>query len=365
MVRIVGSRGLRTLVLLIVVVVLVGGSFYAGRVYQNNADQSVINAFNPVQQTTGRAGAAGASFSFTRGGSANSPVNAALAVGTPPPAPTSASPATQGVGSVGATTPGGTGGSPSGNSVIGSLTSLTGSALTVQTFQGGSTSLAVTSSTHFYQVTTKTMQALATGDRVAIGLDRSDSTNSTAASITVSPAGAPFALVRASFGGGSARGNGAGGSGGGFGGGGNGGGFGSGTGGGGNGSGFGGASGSGSGFGGGNGGGNGASGSGAGAGGATGGSGAGTGFGGFRRQPPPTGTIVSVSSSAITVKTGQGAQQTYKLTSSTVVYALAPVSASALKTGTMTSVSQSTQGGKAAAVAVAQSSSGGLVTFVS
>src|SRR5437764_13936273 len=67
-------------------VVLLGGAFYGGRVYQNNIDQKIFGAYNPPQSNTG-AGASGTSFgsgSFGGGSSQNAQINAALTVGNPP-----------------------------------------------------------------------------------------------------------------------------------------------------------------------------------------------------------------------------------------------------------------------------------------
>jgi hypothetical protein len=202
-------------------VVLLGGAFYGGRVYQNNIDQKLFVAYNPPQSNTGtRAG--GTSFGsggFGGGSSQNAQINAALTVGNPPSSASSDSSATSSNTSQSAASTGQGGAVSAGTrrALSGQLLSISGGTLTVQSFLGQE-SLPMTAQTHFYQVTTAAATALAVGQRVAIAPNRNDP--STATSVTIAPAGNVFVRVR-SFSGGS----------GGFGSGGSGGGFGSGTGG--------------------------------------------------------------------------------------------------------------------------------------
>src|SRR5881227_234308 len=87
------SKVARTVVGIVAGVVLLGGAFYGGRVYQNNADQKLFVAYNPPQSNTG-AGTSGTSFGsggFGGGSSQNAQINAALAAGNPPSSASSGS----------------------------------------------------------------------------------------------------------------------------------------------------------------------------------------------------------------------------------------------------------------------------------
>jgi hypothetical protein len=305
------NRTVRWLVEMVVLICLLGAAFYGGRVYQNNADQSLFNQYNPKAQTGNAAG--GRNFSFT-GGSSTSLVSQALSVGTPPPltpvaASTAATPGT-------AASPGSSGGSPSANgaaNAIGTLQSISQTALTIQSFQGTSVTARVTTRSRFYAATSAARSTLATGQHVAIGLDFADPSSTAATSVTISPAGAPYASVRV-FGGG----------------------------------------GSGGGFGGRSGGGN------------AGGGGAGgtPGSGRFVAFTEPTGTLVKVSGTSLTLQTSAGVK-TFSLSSSTQVYQLSPLPISKMQTGVRTAVSLQGQGNAAVVVAAAQPSGSGFVTFVS
>src|SRR5947199_5470099 len=89
------SKAARTVLGTVAGVALLGGTFYGGRVYQNNIDQKLVVAYNPPQSATGArtngtafgAGGGGTSgASFTGGSSQNAQINAALTVGNPPSA---------------------------------------------------------------------------------------------------------------------------------------------------------------------------------------------------------------------------------------------------------------------------------------
>jgi hypothetical protein len=318
MARLFNNRVTRWVIAMVVLICLLGAAFYGGRVYQNSADQSLFDQYNPTPQT-GQSGT-GRSFSFT-GGSSTNLVGQALTVGTPPPlTPQASGSASTTVPPAGGTPVPGTGSSsPTGAaaSSIGTLVSLSGTALTIQTFQGTNVTARVATTSRFYLAGTAALSTLAAGQHVAIGTDRADPTSTAATSVTISPAGAPYASVRI-FAGGAAGG----------------------------------------GFGGGAGGGAGGSG-GAGGGGGTPGGGA---FGGGAAVP--TGTIVKVSSTALTLQTSTGTK-TFSLTSATPVYQLSPASAAKMKTGVRTAVSLQGQGSAAVVAAAAQPSGNGFVSFVS
>lgn len=372
------NRILTTTLAVIVALALLAGAFYVGRAYQNSIDQSLFTAYNPPQRGSGGAasgasfgGSAGgnSSFSFAGGNSQRAQINAALAVGTPPPtagvgssttqpsgqaggsgsagnaagsggqaAPggtTQAATATGGVaqGSAGGAATGGAGGSQgtasgTASAVTGQLSAISATTLTLQSFGGQAEDVAIDAGTRFYQLKTAAGSDLATGQQVTISLDPTDTSRTTASGVTIIPAGAPLVRVRA-FGGNAGGGFGGGGSG-------NGGGFGAGGNGGG---GYGG---------GGNGGGNGAG-------------GAGT---GRVRAATPSGTITAVSSSSITLKTAQGTK-TYKLGSSAAIYRVVSVASSALQTNTLTSVHEAAANGKTTADAVLQAGSpGAFASFI-
>jgi len=190
-------------------VVLLGGAFYGGRVYQNNIDQKLFGAYNPPQSNTG-GGASGHSFgsgSFGGGSSQNAQINAALTVGNPPSSASSgsgaASSASSGSGATSSTA--GQGAATSGQgaaasagasrALTGQLLSISGGTLTVQSFLGQE-ALPMTAQAHVYRVATAAATALAAGQRVAIAPDRNDP--STAASVTIAPVGNLFVRVRSS-----------------------------------------------------------------------------------------------------------------------------------------------------------------------
>jgi hypothetical protein len=205
------------------------------------------------------------------------------------------------------------------------------------------------------------VEALARGDKVTVTPDPADA--SSAASVTIAPSSSPFVRVRAFGGFGNGGGSGgSGGSGGGFGTGGNGGsggGFGTGSSGGTSGGfGTGGSNGGSGGFGTG-------SGSGAGAGSASGNAGGGF-AGGFRRAAGTTGTITSLGSGTLTMKTTQGTSKTFKLTTSTAVYRVVQAKADQLKTGSYVSIRQTTVNGQAAAdIVVGSTVSGAIPSIIS
>ena len=258
---------------------------------------------------------------------------AALAVGTPPPltpqAPGTPAPASAGAAAGGAAPPAVSSGAAPGTTaglpiLSGQLAPTSGGTLTVQTFAGTSESAPIVASTRFYQVVGAKASDLAVGQRVTIGRDRANPSQSTAASVTISPAGAPFVQVRAAGGGG-------------FGGGG--------------GTASGGSSGGGGGFGGG------ASGSGSGSGGGSGGA---PGAGGFRRVAPPTGTITAVSSASLTIKTPQGKTSTFAFAASAAIYQVVASASTAFQTGTVTSIQEATVNGQAVASAAVQAAAAGV-----
>src|SRR5579875_2980982 len=92
------GKTIKTIAMVVIGLIALGLSFYGGRVYQNNADQKLFTAYNPPTQSPNGAafgnrgasfgGAGGGGSASLGGGSSNSQVQAALAVGTPPPQPT-------------------------------------------------------------------------------------------------------------------------------------------------------------------------------------------------------------------------------------------------------------------------------------
>jgi hypothetical protein len=315
----------RTVLGIVASVVLFGGAFYGGRLYQNNVDQKFFAAYNPPQSNTGtRAG--GTSFGsggFGGSSSQNTQINAALTVGNPPSSASSGSGATSsassGSGATSSTTDQSAASTSQGGAVsagtrralTGQLLSLSGGTLTVQSFLGQQ-SLPMTAQTHFYRVASAAAAALTVGQRVAIVPDRNDP--SMATSVTIAPAGNVFVRVR-SFSGGT----------GGFGSGGNGGGFGS---------------------------------------GGSGGFGNGTG-GGFGRGAGLAGTITALGHGTITVKTQQGGSQTVKLTALTGVYRVVAATREGLKAGSYVSVGSATVNGQqVAADVVAATTPGTMPTLM-
>jgi hypothetical protein len=154
-------------------------AFYGGRVYQNNVDQKLFNEYNPP--TTGRAGgsAFGSGGGLAAGGTGQSSlVRAALGAGSPPGTRSaSGSSSSTGGSSAGSTS------SAQTNRVTGSLGSLSQTSLSVQTFQGGTQSIPVTSQTRFYQNQTASTSALKPGEQVTV-----QASGSSAVSITIGPA---------------------------------------------------------------------------------------------------------------------------------------------------------------------------------
>src|SRR5438067_6440224 len=144
------SKTARTVLGIVVGLALLGGAFYGGRVYQNNADQKLFVAYNPPQSNNTRAGINGTSFGsgggFGGGSSQNAQINAALAVGNPPSSASSgsgsASSASSGSGSTSSTAGqraastgrGGTASAGTARALTGQLLSISGGALTVQSF---------------------------------------------------------------------------------------------------------------------------------------------------------------------------------------------------------------------------------------
>jgi hypothetical protein len=311
-------------------VVLCGGAFYGGRLYQNNVDQKLFAAYNPPQSTTGpRAGG----LSFGSGGSSqNAQINAALTVGNPPSSAPSnagaASSASSGSGTTSSTTGQSAASTGQGGAVSagtrrafsGQLLSISGGTLTVQSFRGQD-SLPMTAQTHFYRVASAAATALAVGQRVAIAPDRNDP--STATSVTIAPAGNIFVRVR-SFSGGTG-GFGSGGNGGGFGSGGNGGGFGS-TG--------------------------------------SGGFGSGGSGGRFGRGAGLAGTITALGHGTITVQTQQGGSQTVTLTALTGVYRVVAATREGLKAGSYVSVGSATVDGRQMAADVVVATTPGTMPTI-
>src|SRR5579883_2507982 len=362
--KLMQSRLVRTIGVIVVAVALIGAAFYGGRVYQNNIDQKLFADYNPAQANSasgtgaGFGGAGGLSASGGFGGSGqNAQVNAALSVGNPPSStPPSGGAATTGQGgtSTGQTSTStgsgsatnGQGGQASGipgggqRALSGQLVSLKGGTLTVQSFLGQQ-SLQTSGLTHYYEVAAAGAKALSVGQKVAISPDPSDTT--TAGSVTIAPSSGLFVRVRSlgSFngnGGSNGGGFGSGGSGGGFGSGGSGGGFGSGSGGSGTGGGFGSGS---------------------------GGSGTGGGYGGFGGgRGGLTGTITGMDNGSLTLKTVQGTSQTMKVTSSTAVYRVVAATAAQLKAGMYVSAQPSTVNGQQVAVNVVEATTSGILPSI-
>jgi hypothetical protein len=154
--------------------ILAGLGFYGGRAYQNSIDQKLITDYNPP--TSGAAGVglgSGAGSSFAAGGTraggsgrsarGQSPlVRAALSAGSPPGSNTTAGTSSRASSAVGASTPGQL------NRIVGQLGSVGSNSLSVQSFQGGTQSVTVTSQTRFYQTVAATATALALGEQVTI-----------------------------------------------------------------------------------------------------------------------------------------------------------------------------------------------------
>src|SRR5579883_2863740 len=349
--KLMQSRLVRTIGVIVVAVALIGAAFYGGRVYQNNIDQKLFADYNPAQANSasgtgaGFGGAGGLSASGGFGGSGqNAQVNAALSVGNPPSStPPSGGAATTGQGgtSTGQTSTStgsgsatnGQGGQASGipgggqRALSGQLVSLKGGTLTVQSFLGQQ-SLQTSGLTHYYEVAAAGAKALSVGQKVAISPDPSDTT--TAGSVTIAPSSGLFVRVRSL---GSFNGNG-GSNGGGFGSGGNGGGFGSG-------------------------------GSGGGFGSGSGGSGTGGGYGGFGGgRGGLTGTITGMDNGSLTLKTVQGTSQTMKVTSSTAVYRVVAATAAQLKAGMYVSAQPSTVNGQQVAVNVVAATTSGILPSI-
>lgn len=367
--RFIQSKAVRAVLAIVASALLLGGAFYGGRVYQNNADQKLFAEYNPPQQATGT-GARGSAFGNFGGGgggtSQGAQINAALSAGDPPSSSSAGSPSSSSAGSpssngassgpsgasgasTGQGTSAGQGAAPatqgsaptaasSGRPVTGQLVSFSGGTLTLQSFLGQQ-SLPTTPQTHFYRVLAASPAALAVGEWVAIAPDPSNL--SLAASVSIAPSRTLFVRVRAFGGAGS-------------------GGFGSGSGGGGFGSGSGG-------FGSGSGGGFGSGGGGFGAGGAGSGSGSGgSGSGGGRlgRGTVLAGAITALDNGTITLKTLQGTAKTIKQSASTQVYRVVSTASSTLKTGLYVSAQSATVGGRQVALNVVQAAATGIIASI-
>lgn len=307
---------IKTLLSALVVLLLMGGAFYGGRVYQNNADQQILTSFTP--QNTGRTAFGGRGGG---GGGAGGLVAAALAVGTPPAdagTGQSAAPAggqggaASGTGSQGGaavsggvTGPTGAGGR---GTVTGQWVSADKTSLTVQGYQGQQ-SVPTTAATHYYQANVSTAAALAVGQRVSVAPDSANP--GTASTVTIAPSGNLAVTVRF-FGGGG---------GGGFGGG------------------AGGASGGGGGFG--------------GAGGATGAR--------PRRAPGVAGTISALTSGSLTLRTAAGQTQAVKLAAATRVFQVEATTSDQYQAGSMVSVRQATINGQQVATDVVEATVQGAI----
>lgn len=326
------NRMVRTFLAVVIGVAALGGAFYGGRVYQNNSDQKLFAEYNPPQTSTGTGTGRGTSFGGGGGfggGSQNAQVNAALTIGNPPSSSSSGSGAPASSGAVASAPSASSSGQ---SSLVGQLTGATAGTLTVQTLQGQTMSLPVTAQTRFYQVTSASLADVAVGQRVTISTNRGDP--STAISVAIAPSSSLFVRVR-SFGTGGGNGGGFGGSGSG--------------------------SGSGGGFGGsGSGGGFGSSGSGGGFGSGSSGSGGASG-GGFRARPAPAGTITALGNGTITIRTTQGASQTFKVTSSTQAYRVTQVASKQFQAGALTTIRAGTVNGQQVAAVALQSAVTGAI----
>lgn len=349
----VGRAG-RTILSVVVGLLLLGLSFYGGRVYQNNQDQHLFSEYSPPQ-TSGRGGAAafgGGGASSFGGGSSSQLAAAALAEGNPPATATPDSGSLSSASGQGAAT-GGNQSSLSAASAVnrpvtGQLVSATQNGLTLQSFQGQQ-SIPTTAGTRYFEARTAALSALAVGQRVTLSLD-TNASKPTAASVAIAPPGTLYGYVRTGLGGFGGR------SGGGFGGGGSNGGSGGGFGGGGSGS-FGGGGTGGSFGGGGTSGGSG----GFGGGGASGGSAGGFG-GGLRQANAPAGTITALGNGSITLKTAQGTSQTVALPAAAKVYRFAQVAnASSFHAGLYVSVRVATVNGSQVAADVVESTAQGAI----
>jgi hypothetical protein len=182
----------------VVVAILLGLGFYGGRAYQNNIDQKLLTDYNPptVGARVGLGSGTGGSFaaSGTRAGRGagstrgQSPqVRAALSVGSPP-GTNSATSSGSSAGSSAGTLPAASQ-STSGqlNRIVGTLSSVNGRSLSVQSFQGGSQSVSFTPQTRFYKTVVAAVTALAVGEQVTI---RASGTMAkpVATTITIGPA---------------------------------------------------------------------------------------------------------------------------------------------------------------------------------
>ena len=136
------SKTARTVLGIVVGLALLGGAFYGGRVYQNNADQKLFVAYNPPQSNNTRAGINGTSFGS--GGGFGSGGNGG------------------GFGS-------GTGGFGRGAGLAGTITALGHGTITVQTQQGGSQTVKLTALTSVYRVVAATREGLKAGSYVSVG----------------------------------------------------------------------------------------------------------------------------------------------------------------------------------------------------
>lgn len=174
------SRLVRTILTIAVGCLLIGVSFYEGRMMQNSADQQLINSFAPPRNASTTTGS---------GSTVSGPAATALASGNPP---SGAAPAVKG---------------PSGQSsaashgeitVFGQWVGAARGTVTLQTIQGEQ-SVPASPQVRFYQAAVSSMAAAAVGSRVTVWTTDSGQQTGAAASVTIAPRGHLFAYVR-SFG---------------------------------------------------------------------------------------------------------------------------------------------------------------------
>lgn len=176
-------------------------SFYGGRLYQNNVDQTLFVAYYPPTPGPSANAFGGGGGGLGAGGSL---VGAALSAGLPPSAQAAAATPSPSSAAAGAA-PGATSGTPavtaSGGAaarlITGQLVSIAPTSLVLRLPSGQTSSFPIAAGqTAFYRASTTTAQTLVAGDQVTAAVSRAAG-QFTLTSLTIGPAGPEYAYVQA------------------------------------------------------------------------------------------------------------------------------------------------------------------------